>query len=190
MVGPIVIGISMMLLGFTVSVAVGIVAAGVYLVQHLFEAYWLYPKVMNRAMSISTGSVVVAIIIGGALLGVTGALMAVPVAAAIQLIIREVVFPMQDRPELGQASARRPPGNARRPSGGRFRCDLHGQLLVPMGRATLPRGFAAKRTNGRKSLSATDGHVSYPLWSRTGAAREHPVTACAPAYSSEFDDTT
>ena len=96
-VGPIVIGISMMLLGFTVSLTVGIVAAGVYLVQHLFEAYWLYPRVMNRAMSISTGSVVVAIIIGGALLGVTGALMAVPVAAAIQLIIREVVFPMQDR---------------------------------------------------------------------------------------------
>lgn len=96
-VGPITIGISMMLLGFTVSIAVGIVAAGVYLVQHLFEAYWLYPKVMQRAMSISTGSVVVAIIIGGALLGVTGALMAVPVAAAVQLIVREVVFPMQDR---------------------------------------------------------------------------------------------
>lgn len=96
-VGPVVIGVSMMLLGFTVSVPVGIVAAGVYLVQHLFEAYWLYPKVMHRAMSISTGSVVVAIVIGGALLGVTGALMAVPVAAAIQLIIREVVFPMQDR---------------------------------------------------------------------------------------------
>ncbi|MEO7378313.1 MAG: AI-2E family transporter [Nakamurella sp.] len=96
-VGPITIGISMMLLGFTVSIPVGIVAAGVYLVQHLFEAYWLYPKVMQRAMSISTGSVVVAIIIGGALLGVTGALMAVPVAAAVQLIVREVVFPMQDR---------------------------------------------------------------------------------------------
>ena len=52
---------------------------------------------MHRAMCISSGSVVVAIVIGGALLGVTGALMAVPVAAAIQLIIREVVFPMQDR---------------------------------------------------------------------------------------------
>lgn len=96
-VGPITVGILMMLLGFTQSLVLGIVAAGVYLVQHLFEAYWLYPKVMNRAMSITTGSVVVAIIIGGSLLGVTGALMAVPVAAAIQLIIREVVIPMQDR---------------------------------------------------------------------------------------------
>jgi predicted PurR-regulated permease PerM len=96
-VGPIIIGVSMMLLGFTVSIVVGVVAAAVYLVQHLFEAYWLYPKVMNRAMSIGTGTVVVAIVIGGALLGVTGALMAVPVAAAIQLIIREVVYPMQDR---------------------------------------------------------------------------------------------
>ncbi len=96
-VGPIVIGVTMMLLGFTVSIAVGVVAAAVYLVQHLFEAYWLYPRVMHRAMSISTGTVVVAIVLGGALLGVTGALMAVPVAAAVQLIIREVIFPMQDR---------------------------------------------------------------------------------------------
>ncbi len=95
-VGPITVGLSMMLLGFTVSLVVGLVAIGVYLAQHLFESYWLYPKVMNRAMSISTGTVVVAIIVGGALLGVTGALMAVPVAAAIQLIVREVIFPMQD----------------------------------------------------------------------------------------------
>ncbi len=96
-IGPITVGISMMLLGFTVSLTIGIIAAAFYLCQHMFEAYWLYPKVMNRAVSISTGTVVVAIIIGGALLGVTGALMAVPIAAAIQLIVREVIFPMQDQ---------------------------------------------------------------------------------------------
>ena len=72
------------------------VAAGFYLIQHLFEAYWLYPKVMKRRVNISTGSVVVAILIGGALLGVVGALLAVPIAAAVQLIVREVVFPVQD----------------------------------------------------------------------------------------------
>jgi predicted PurR-regulated permease PerM len=95
-IGPIVVGVSMMLLGFTVSVPVGIGAGIFYVLQHLFEVYWLYPKVMNRTMSISAAAVVVAILIGGALLGVTGALMAVPVAAAIQIIIREVIYPMQE----------------------------------------------------------------------------------------------
>ncbi len=95
-IGPIVVGVSMMLIGFTQSLTIGIIAAGFYLCQHLFEAYWLYPRVMRRAVNISTGAVVVAIVIGGALLGVTGALMAVPIAAAVQLIFREVILPGQD----------------------------------------------------------------------------------------------
>lgn len=96
-IGPITVGVSMMLLGFTQSVTIGLIAAGFYICQHLFEAYWLYPKVMRRTVDISAGAVVVAIVIGAALLGVTGALLAVPVAAAIQLIVREVVMPMQER---------------------------------------------------------------------------------------------
>ena len=95
-VGPIIIGVSMTLLGFTQSLAVGIIAGVFYLCQHLFEAYWLYPRVMRRAVEISTGAVVVAILIGAALLGVTGAILAVPVAAAIMLIVREVIMPMQE----------------------------------------------------------------------------------------------
>lgn len=96
-VGPIIIGVSMALLGFTHSIVVGIVAAAFYVGQHLFEAYWLYPRVMRRAVHISSAAVIVAIIIGAALLGVVGAVLAVPVAAAVQLIIREVVLPRQDR---------------------------------------------------------------------------------------------
>ncbi|MTD15699.1 AI-2E family transporter [Nakamurella sp. YIM 132087] len=96
-IGPIVIGVSMTLIGFTQSITLGIIAGGFYIVQHMFEAYWLYPRVMRRQVDISTGAVVVAIVIGGALLGVTGALLAVPVAAAVQLIVREVVMPMQER---------------------------------------------------------------------------------------------
>jgi predicted PurR-regulated permease PerM len=96
-IGPITVGISMTLLGFTQSLTIGIVAAAFYLTQHLFEAYWLYPRVMRRQVDISTGAVVVALLVGGALLGVTGAVLAVPVAAAVQLIVREVVMPMQER---------------------------------------------------------------------------------------------
>jgi predicted PurR-regulated permease PerM len=96
-VGPITVGISMTLLGFTQSLTIGIVAAVFYVTQHLFEAYWLYPRVMRRQVDISTGAVVVALLVGGSLLGVTGAVLAVPVAAAVQLIVREVVMPMQER---------------------------------------------------------------------------------------------
>ena len=96
-VGPIIIGVSMTLLDFTQSLAIGIIAGVFYLCQHLFEAYWLYPRVMRRTVEISTGAVVVAILIGASLLGVTGAILAVPVAAAIMLIVREVIMPMQER---------------------------------------------------------------------------------------------
>lgn len=96
-VGPITVGVSMVLIGLTQSLTIGIVAGGFYLIQHVFEAYWLYPKVMRRTVHISSGSVIVAILVGGALLGVTGALLAVPVAAALQLIVREVLMPVQER---------------------------------------------------------------------------------------------
>ena len=96
-VGPIIVGVSMTLIGFTQGLAIGVIAGIFYLCQHLFEAYWLYPRVMRRTVDISTGAVVVAILIGAALLGVTGAILAVPVAAAIMLIVREVIMPMQER---------------------------------------------------------------------------------------------
>ena len=96
-VGPIIVGVSMALIGFTQSLTLGIIAAVFYLCQHLFEAYWLYPRVMRRQVDISTLAVVLAILLGSALLGVTGALLAVPVAAAVQLIFREVVVPLQER---------------------------------------------------------------------------------------------
>ncbi len=96
-VGPIIVGVSITLIGFTQGLAIGIISGVFYLCQHLFEAYWLYPRVMRRTVNISTGGVVVAILIGAALLGVTGAILAVPVAAAIMLIVREVIMPMQER---------------------------------------------------------------------------------------------
>ncbi len=96
-VGPITVGVGMTLLGLTQGLAIGIIAGIFYLGQHLFEAYWLYPRVMRRTVDISTGAVVVAILIGAALLGVTGAILAVPVAAAIILVVREVIMPMQER---------------------------------------------------------------------------------------------
>ena len=70
--------------------------AGYYLVYMQVEAYAISPQVMKRAVKVPPVAVVLAALIGGTLLGILGALVAVPVAAAIQLIIREVVIPRQE----------------------------------------------------------------------------------------------
>jgi predicted PurR-regulated permease PerM len=59
------------------------------------EAYVLSPRIMNQAVSVPGAVVVVAALAGGALLGILGALVAIPVAASIMLIIRQVWVPRQ-----------------------------------------------------------------------------------------------
>jgi predicted PurR-regulated permease PerM len=67
-----------------------------YLIYMQVEAYVLNPRIMARAVKVPGVVVVIAALIGGTLLGVLGALIAIPVAAAVQLIIREVVVPRQN----------------------------------------------------------------------------------------------
>jgi predicted PurR-regulated permease PerM len=54
------------------------------------------PRVLRRTVDVSPVVTVVAVIIGGGLLGIVGALVAVPTAAAIQLLLTEVVYPARD----------------------------------------------------------------------------------------------
>jgi predicted PurR-regulated permease PerM len=75
--------------------AVAIVGA-YYLVYMQVEAYLISPNVMNRAVKVPGVVVVVAALAGGTLLGILGALIAVPVAAAILLIIKQVIIPRQN----------------------------------------------------------------------------------------------
>lgn len=67
-----------------------------YLVYMQVEAYFVSPLIMNRAVKVPGVVVVLAALTGGTLLGILGALVAIPVAAAIQLILKEVVIPRQD----------------------------------------------------------------------------------------------
>lgn len=69
-------------------------AAAIYYVIYMqIEAYVLSPRIMSRAVSVPGGVVVVAALAGGALLGLLGALIAIPVAASILIIYRQVVIP-------------------------------------------------------------------------------------------------
>lgn len=70
--------------------------AAIYLVYMQIEAYVLTPKVMNRAISVPGALVVIGALLGGTLLGLLGALIAIPVTASILLVIKQVVIPKQD----------------------------------------------------------------------------------------------
>jgi len=73
-----------------------IVVAIWYVVYMQVEAYVLNPRIMTRAVKVPGVVVVIAALVGGTLLGVLGALIAIPVAAAIILIIQQVVIPRQN----------------------------------------------------------------------------------------------
>ncbi|NYF11223.1 putative PurR-regulated permease PerM [Leifsonia sp. AK011] len=67
-----------------------------YLVYMQVEAYFLSPRIMAQAVKIPGAVVVIAALAGGTLLGILGALIAIPVAAGIMLVIDQVVVPRQE----------------------------------------------------------------------------------------------
>jgi predicted PurR-regulated permease PerM len=73
------------------------IAAGIYYLGYMqVEAYVLSPRIMNRAVAVPGALVVIAAVAGGTLGGVLGALVAIPVAASLIIIVEKVIFPRQD----------------------------------------------------------------------------------------------
>ena len=73
----------------------GVIVAVYYVVYQQVENYVIAPRVMARSVAVPGAVALVAALAGGALLGIVGALIAIPVAAGVLLIIREVVEPRQ-----------------------------------------------------------------------------------------------
>jgi predicted PurR-regulated permease PerM len=71
-------------------------AALFFIVYQQFENFIIYPRVMSRSVDVPPMVAVIAALIGAALLGVVGALLAIPVAAGAIYLFREVVQPRQD----------------------------------------------------------------------------------------------
>jgi predicted PurR-regulated permease PerM len=97
LVGATIAAVAVSTLGFIESPGAGIVCIMFYVAYQQFENYVIYPRVMRRAVDVPAPVTVVAVLIGGALLGVTGALLAIPTAAAALLVIRQVTIPRMDR---------------------------------------------------------------------------------------------
>lgn len=81
---------------FLTSTTDGLICLAFYVAYQQIENFVIYPKVMRRSVSVPPVVTVIAALIGGTLLGVVGALLAIPTAAAILLIFEEVVVPRQD----------------------------------------------------------------------------------------------
>lgn len=95
-VGAVVSGVIMTLLALTVSPTVAIVTAIYYVAYQQLESYVISPRIMKKAVDIPGAITVIAALAGGSLMGIIGALLAVPFAAALLLLHREVFLKRQD----------------------------------------------------------------------------------------------
>jgi predicted PurR-regulated permease PerM len=90
MVGPILSAIPALMVALTVSPSMALAVGVFFLVQQQFENHLLVPKLMERQVGVSAVTVIIALLIGGSLLGIVGALLAVPTAAVLQVILDEL----------------------------------------------------------------------------------------------------
>ncbi len=85
-IGPWIGAIPGVIVGLSISPLYGLLAAILYLVVQQLESNFLVPKVMSRAVGLNPVVVIIAILIGDKLYGLTGVLLSVPLAAAISVI--------------------------------------------------------------------------------------------------------
>lgn len=90
-VGPILSAIPAVLAAFTVSPKTALFVLIFFLLQQQIENHLLVPKVMERQVGVSAVTVIVALLIGGSVLGISGAILAVPSAAILQVLMQELL---------------------------------------------------------------------------------------------------
>ncbi|WP_069467648.1 AI-2E family transporter, partial [Actinacidiphila rubida] len=95
-VGSTVGGVVVSLVALAVSLPVALATTGFYTAFRLAEDYLIMPRAMKFAVDVHPVVTVVAVLIGGSLLGIVGGLVAIPVAVALGIILDECVFPRTD----------------------------------------------------------------------------------------------
>jgi predicted PurR-regulated permease PerM len=96
-IGSCIGGAAVTLLALTVSLPVALATLAFYICYKLAEDHLLVPRVMNRTVHVPPTATLVAVLMGGVLLGIVGALVAIPVAAAIRLLLNEIAFRRLDK---------------------------------------------------------------------------------------------
>jgi predicted PurR-regulated permease PerM len=96
MIGATIGAIIVTAIGFAEDPKIGLACLVFYLVYQQVENYLIYPRVMSKSVDVPGSVTVIAALIGAALLGVIGALLAIPTAAALLMLMREVFIRKQD----------------------------------------------------------------------------------------------
>jgi predicted PurR-regulated permease PerM len=89
-VGPVVGGITAVAVAITVSAKLAAMVGAYFLILHQLEANVLVPKIMERRVGVSPVAVMVALLIGGSLWGLIGAILAIPTVAILSIIVDQI----------------------------------------------------------------------------------------------------
>src|SRR5262247_1281250 len=90
-VGPVIGGVTAVVVAITVSPRLALTVGLYFLALHQLEANVLVPKIMERRVGVSPVAVMIALLIGGELLGLIGAILAIPTAAILSVIVDQVL---------------------------------------------------------------------------------------------------
>jgi len=96
LVGPVLFWLLAIVVILFTSPLSALIFAAVYFAYMQVEAYVMTPKVMNKAVDIPGSLVLIGAMVGATLLGLLGALVAVPVTASLMMIVNTVYIPRQD----------------------------------------------------------------------------------------------
>jgi predicted PurR-regulated permease PerM len=96
-VGATVAAVILVAVGLTVSVPVAVAMAIIQLIYQQVENYIVYPIVYRKAVELSGFTTIVSVLIAGSILGVVGAILAVPFAAVIKIVLREASRPRREK---------------------------------------------------------------------------------------------
>jgi len=90
--GPIIGGGPAVFIAFTQSPILGLLTLLLYFVIHQSENYLIVPQVMKRAVGLNPVIVIVAILVGGKILGIPGIILAVPVTTALSVVVGDIML--------------------------------------------------------------------------------------------------
>jgi predicted PurR-regulated permease PerM len=96
-IGSTIGGAVVSLIALAVSLPVAIGTLCFYIGYRLAEDYLIVPRIMGKTVRVPAVVSIVAVLVGGALMGIIGALVAIPVAAALRLLLLEITFRRLDR---------------------------------------------------------------------------------------------
>lgn len=92
-IGPIISAIPAVMIAYLVSPVTALIVGFLYLVIQQLENHLIVPQVMKKAVGLNPLVVILAVSIGGRLLGISGALLAVPITVVAQIITEDLITP-------------------------------------------------------------------------------------------------